>query len=108
MSEKRFSKAEVRMAEDVFGDFNRFEAWTDDHIQEGDFIVMVNSNCEFELDNRTGNFTGKNFNSLIKCFVCKLELKDVDYSNFVPEKSNNGGCYAFATAKVVKILDETY
>lgn len=108
MSKKKFSKSDLRMAHDIFGNFDEFPAWTDETIKAGDFICLVNSNCEFEFDNRTGSFTGKNFNSLMRCFVCKLELTDVDYSKFVPEKSNNGGCYAFATAKVLKVIEETY
>lgn len=108
MSKKKFTKSQLRMANDVFGNLNRFEAWTDEKINEGDFICMVNSNCEFEFDNKTGTFGNSKENCLMYCFVCRLELWDTDYSGFIPDKSNNGGAYAFATAKVVKVLEETY
>lgn len=84
---------------EIFGDLTEYECWTNYRIQKGDYVSLVNKNCEFEYDNLTGQFNGQTNN----CFICKLELVETDYSGYVPEKSNNGGAYAFATAKVVKV-----
>ena len=31
-----------------------------------------------------------------------------DLSEYVPEKSHNGGCYGFASAKVVEVIEVGY
>ena len=93
-------------AVELFGDFRkRFIIATDeDSLNVGDVITLVNSNCQFEYDSIRGCF-GQN---LLYYFIVDLELKDVDYSSYVPEKSNNGGAYAFMTAKVLKVHKKSY
>ena len=97
-------KNELRMAGDVFGNLEHYHCWTDDKITVSDEVTLVNSNCEFEYDNKLAKFEP----NLMKCYICKLELLETDYTDFVPDKSNNGDAYAFATCKVVKVLEETY
>ncbi|WP_458454405.1 hypothetical protein [Methanobrevibacter sp.] len=95
-------KNDLRMAQDVFGDLNRYCLQTNaNEVNVGDTVTLINSNCEFEFDNITGCFS----NDCDVEVICELELVDVDYSDFVPDKSNNGGCYAFADATIKKILD---
>ena len=101
---KKFSKSELRRAGDVFGNLENYHCWTDDKITAGDEVTITNSNCEFEFDNKQGVFE----QDLMKCYICRLELLETNYSNFVPDKSNNGGKYAFATCKVVEVYDKSY
>jgi len=92
------------MAFDVFGNLNKRQCWTDDIIKKDDEIMLVNSNCEFEFDTKLAVFQS----DLMRCYICKLELLETDYNQFIPDKSNNGGAYAYATARVVEVLEETY
>ena len=93
---------------DIFGNLNEYYCWTDSTITAGDVVTITNSNCEFEFDNATASFGGHGTNELMKCYICKLDIIEADYSNYVPEKSNNGGCYAFAECRVVEVLKLTY
>lgn len=102
---QKFSKAELRMAEDIFGNFRDMNIATDEEfLKKGDRVTLVNSNCEFEFDTVRGVFE----KDLLYFFNVRLELLEVDYSNFEPDKSNNGGKYAFAECRVVKVYDRTY
>lgn len=103
--QKRFTKKELRMAEDIFGNFKDMNITTDEEIvQKGDFVTLTNSNCEFEFDNIRAVFE----DNLLYIFNVKLELLEVDYSEFEPDKSNNGGKYAFATCRVVEVYERSY
>ncbi len=102
MSKKKFNKKEL---EDVFGSFRDAIISTDvEWVEAGDRVTLVNSNCEFEYDNVKGEFE----NDLLYYFEVSLEPIEVDFSEFVPEKSNNGGCYAYCDCRVVKVYDRTY
>ena len=102
---KKFTKQELRMVEDVFGNLQDYNLATDEEIvKTGDFVTLVNNNCEFEFDNIRGVFE----DNLLYIFNVKLELLDVDYSEFEPDKSNNGGKYAFATCRVVEVYERSY
>lgn len=97
---------DLQQAIEVFGDFRkRFTIATDEDIlTTGEYVCLVNSNCEMEFDNVRGVFE----NNLLYYFIVDLELQDADYSQYVPEKSNNGGAYAFMTAKVLKVHRKSY
>ena len=98
-------KSELRMATDIFGDLHKYIISTDaEEIGVGDEVTVVNSNCEFEFDNYFGVFS----NNLYYRYIVDLEIVSVDYSEFVPDKSNNGGCYAYATCNVVKVYEKSY
>lgn len=98
-------KNELRMATDIFGNLHKTIISTDaEAVRVGDEITLVNSNCEFEFDNVFGVFS----NDLYFKYIVDLEIVNVDYSEFVPDKSNNGGCYAYATAKVTKVYEKSY
>ena len=102
---KKFTKQELRMVEDVFGNLQDYNLATDEEIvKTGDFVTLVNNNCEFEFDNVRAVFE----DNLLYIFNVKLELLEVDYSNFEPDKSNNGGKYAFATCRVVEVYERSY
>lgn len=75
------------------------ETKIDDEINVGDEIVLVNSNCEFDFNCITGSFE-----TTEASWVVDVEIVKQDLSNYIPEKSNNGGCYAFATAIVKEVL----
>ena len=93
------------MAEDVFGNLKGYHITTDaETVRVGDTVTLVNNNCEFEFDNIFGVFN----TDLYFVYIADLELVGVDYSEFVPDKSNNDGCYAYATAKVVKVYEKSY
>ena len=99
------NKTDLRLANDIFGGLNRRVISTDaESIKVGDEITLVNANCEFEFDNYFGVFA----NDLYFYYIVDLELISTDYSDFVPDKSNNGGKYAYATCKVVKVYEKTY
>lgn len=93
-------------AVELFGDFRkRFVIATDeDSLNVGDVITLVNSNCQFEYDSIRGCF-GQN---LLYYFVVDLALIDVDSSDYVKEKSNDGGCYAYGKFRVLKVHMKTY
>ena len=102
---KKFTKQELRMVEDVFGNLQDYNLATDEEIvKTGDFVTLVNNNCEFEFDNVRAVFE----DNLLYIFNVKLELLEVDYSEFEPDKSNNGGKYAFATCRVVEVYERSY
>lgn len=91
---------------EIFGDFtDKFIISSDvDHLNIGDEITLVNANCEFEFDNIKCCFE----NNLLYYYIVDLELLEADYSEYRIDKSNNGGCYAFATCKVTKVYEKTY
>ena len=92
--------------ETIFGDLSEKIVWSNDSIlMTDDIITITNNNCEFDFDSISGEFLTE---PAYFCFKVELEILKVDTSNYVPEKSNNGGCYAFAQCKVVKILEEGY
>ena len=91
--------------ETVFGDLSRKLIWTDNPmLSAGDSVTIVNSNCELEYDCYKATFC----NDLMYAYLVDLELLEVDLSGYVPEKSNNGGCYAYAECKVKKIIEKGY
>lgn len=94
-----------RNIEDVFGKLTGRWICTDaESVNAGDEVTLVNSNCEFEFDNVFGVFQ----TDLLHYFLVDLELVKTDYTNYKRSKSNNGGCYAYATCKVVKVYDKSY
>ena len=96
---------EATNLENIFGDLSRKTIWTDDPILMTDEIITItNSNCEFEFDAVKGAFV----NDLMYAYIVELELLETDLSTYVPEKSNNGGYYAFAECKVKKIIEKGY
>ena len=96
------NKSERRMASDVFGNLKGYHITTDaETVNIGDEVTITNNNCEFSFDNIFGVFQ----TDLIFEYTVDLELLETDYSEFIPDKSNNGGKYAYATCKVVKVYD---
>ena len=82
-----------------------YRVWTDESkLKAGQTVTITNSNCEFEYDNVRGCFE----NNLLHCFICDLQIIDVDLSGYNPDKSNNGGDYAFAECKVLKVGEIQY
>lgn len=60
---------------------------------------IVNRNCEIPFDSQMG-FVREPLTS----YEVKGELLEIRDEGFISEKSNNGGCYAFATIKVTEII----
>lgn len=101
----KFSKTERRLQQDIFGDMKKYHVTTDaETLKVGDEVTITNNNCEFEFDNVFGVFQ----TDLFFVYIADLEIVKVDYSEFEPDKSNNGGKYAYATCKVVKVYDKSY
>ena len=67
--------------------------------QKEDIIEITNTNCEFDFDSYLGRFSNDN----LKSFEVELEIIDQDLSNYIDNKSNNGGAYAFALARIKNI-----
>lgn len=65
-------------------------------------IYLVNSNCEFNYDSFFGCFNNSND---LKTYKVEVEILYEQLDDYIPEKSNNGGHYAFAGAKVKAILE---
>lgn len=98
----------MRFDETLFGPLEKHQVWTDEEtLNPGDTVYLVNTNCEFPYDNVTGNFE-KHSHDLMYCFICDLKITETDLTGYEPEKSNNGGCYAFATAEVLEVYEKTY
>lgn len=92
----------------IFGkvDGNRilygYPIWTDaERLKGKDEVTITNSDCEFEFDAITSTFE----KNLSHCFICDIEIIDVDLSGYIPGKSNNGGGYAFAICEVLKVYE---
>ena len=100
------NKEDLETAIDVFGDFrNKFIISSDmPTLNVGDEVTLVNSNCGFEFDNITGTFN----KDLYYYYIVDLELISTDYSEYEPNKSTNGGKYAYATCKVGKVHEKSY
>lgn len=91
--------------ENIFGDLHRKIIWSDDSmLMSGDEVKITNSNCEFEYDAIRRRFN----QNLMYAYIVDLEVVNVDLKNYIPEKSNNGGKYAFAECKVKKIIERGY
>ncbi len=96
----------MRFETELFGDLNEYSVWSDEEdLKPGDNVVLVNSNCEFTYDNINACFEN---HDLMYCYICELELIETDLSDYVPERSANGGAYAFAECRVKKVLEKTY
>ena len=100
------NKEDLKEAIEVFGDFrNKFIITSDMPIlNKGDEVTLVNQNCEFEFDNITGTFN----KNLYYYYIVDLELIETDYTDYEVNKSTNGGAYAYATCKVMKVHEKTY
>lgn len=96
---------DMELINEVFGSMHKYIISTDkDDLNVGDYVCLVNSNCEFEFDNVAGCFE----DNLLHYFICDLEPRDLDLSNYDRSKSNNGGAYAYLTCKVKKVYNKTY
>lgn len=97
----------MRYEQEIFGDMVDYQLWTDvepEEVKDGDTVYLTNSNCEFSYDNIKGTFE----ENLLYCIVCDLEFKESDLKEYIPNKSNNGGAYAYGTAIIKKIKNITY
>ena len=91
--------------EDIFGDLSRRLIWTDNPaLTTGEVVSIVNSNCELEFDACKGAFE----QDLMYAYIVDLELVETYMREYVPAKSNNGGCYAYADCRVKKIHEKGY
>lgn len=90
---------------EYFGELDGYILSTDaEDVKEGDIVTLVNSNCEFEFDNYYGCFE----KNILYYYIVDLELVETDLTNFIVEKSNNGGNYGFAKCKVLKVYEKNY
>ena len=71
-----------------------------DEIKAGDIIYLTTS--EFMYDCVYGVF----MKGIRRSVRVKVEILNEDLSEYVPGKSNNGGCYGYASAKVIKVLGD--
>lgn len=74
----------------------------DEVVQVGDVVATTTS--EFDYNGLTHNFDreAKSYTNVVA-----VKIGD-DYSNYVPEKSCNGGCYGFDYFRVVEINERCY
>ena len=97
----------MRYEKEIFGEMEDYPLTTDtppEDINIDEDIYLVNSNCEFEYDNIAGAFQ----KDLLYCIICDLEFIESDLSEYQVNKSNNGGAYAYAKARIKKIKNITY
>lgn len=78
-----------------------YTVWAENihQLKEGDIIYLTTS--EFDYDCMCGCFMRNIRNSA----EVEVEILNEDLSEYVPGKSTNGGCYAYAAAKVTKIIE---
>lgn len=69
-----------------------------EEIKTGDLIYLTTS--DFEWDCVYGCF----INNLRGSIDVRVEILNEDLSEYVPGKHSDGGCYAYATARVVEVL----
>ena len=69
-----------------------------EEIKTGDLIYLTTS--DFEWDCGYGCF----INNLRGSIDVRVEILNEDLSEYVPGKHSDGGCYAYATARVVEVL----
>lgn len=74
----------------------------DEVVQVGDVVATTTS--EFDYNGLTHCFD-REAKSYTECVVVKI---GEDYSEYVPEKSCNGGCYGFDFYRVVEINQRCY
>ena len=69
-----------------------------DTIKPGDIIYLTTS--EFMYDCVYAVF----MKGIRRSALVEVEILMEDLSEYVPEKSRDGGCYGFASAKVVRVI----
>lgn len=72
--------------------------------QINEIVYLVNPNCEFSYDSFFGCFSNSNE---LKSYKIDVDILYEQIDDYIPAKSNNGGHYAFAGAKVkaVQVLE---
>ena len=81
----------------VFED-GEYVVWSNEEIQVGDTVELTTA--EMDFDAKTGYFE-----STHRCFDISAEILSEDLSEYVPERSNNGGRYGYAMAKVIDVVE---
>lgn len=69
-----------------------------DQLKPGDIIYLTSSELDYDC------IYGCFINNLRKHRDVEVEIIYEDLSEYEPEKSRNGGCYAYASAKVLEII----
>lgn len=69
-----------------------------DQLKPGDIIYLTSSELDYDC------IYGCFMNNLRKHRDVEVEIIYEDLSEYVPEKGRNGGCYAYASAKVIDII----
>lgn len=91
----------------VFGEIKNdnhlygYHLWTNEYIKVGEEVTIVNENCEFDFDSATGTFEQTKYKHIVD-----LEIITADFSSYDNSKSNNGGSYAFADCRILKIHEK--
>lgn len=75
-----------------------YVVWSNEEIQVGDTVELTTA--EMDFDAKTGYFE-----STHRCFDISAEILSEDLSEYVPERSNNGGRYGYAIAKVIDVVE---
>ena len=96
---------EIYNLENIFGDLSDFIIKTNypNEIKVGQTITIVNNNCEWDYD-----CIAHSFSPTLYAYIVDLDLVDYDLSDYAPKLSNNGGCYAYATAVIKEIKEIGY
>ncbi len=84
---------------EVFQD-GRYTVYSEkiDTIQPGDIIYLTTSELSYDC------VYAVFMKGIRKSADVEVEILMEDLSEYVPEKSHNGGCYGFASAKVVNVI----
>ena len=91
------------MTNEIFND-GEYVIWADNiaDLKVGDIVHLTTS--EFEYDAMCGCF----MNDISRCAKVQLKIISEDLSEYVPGKHLTGGCYGYATAEVVEVIEVGY
>ena len=79
-----------------------YTVWAENirNLEVGDKIYLTTSNLEYDC------MCGCFMNGIRGSRTVQVKILFEDLSEYDPRRCNDGGCYGFATAEVLKILDD--
>ena len=87
----------------VFED-GEYIVWSEkiNELKKGDIIYLTTSELSYDC------IYGCFMTDISRCARVNVRILNEDLSEYVPEKSTNGGCYGYAAAEVLEVLEVGY